>query len=486
MTDLGDFQPLQSGVPGLDALMGGGLPPLSFNIIGGAPGSGKTTCAQQMMFTLADENRRALYFTALGEPPIKMLRYHQRFSFFDVGRINKAIRFINLGSDVASGDFNQVLAWIVEEVQAFSPAYVFVDSFHSIIQRSMTKQDGFSTLQWFTQQLAMVMTGWHATTFLIGEYGPEQMQLNPIFTIADGILWFSQNVCRNSLLRKIQIIKMRGQKQISGLHTFTIDRSGLTIFPRMLPSWDMSYPPAQAEPGTMQRISTGIPAFDDMPGGGLPVGYTMLLVGPSGCAKTCLATEFLVDGASRGESVVIATFEKRLMQMPNVHLQNLIQRGMIHVLTMRSLDLSTDEVLHDLVRTLERTGATRLVFDSLSGFELALASEFRDDFRESLNRLLTALTAHGVSVLMTTELEDRFGEMQFSQYGDAFLVDAIVMQRYVEMEHQLKTIISVVKLRGSAHSRDLRLFCLTEKGIEISHKAIDHENVLGGRPRRST
>ena len=483
MSDITDFQMLPTGVPGLDALMGGGLPPLSFNIIGGAPGSGKTTCAQQIMFGLASRTQRALYFTALGEPPVKMLRYQQRFSFFDVGKINSAIRFVNLGADVNAGDFGKVLARIVDEVQTFGPKYVFIDSFRSIIQHSMTIPNGMSAVQLFAQQLAMVMTSWQATTFLIGEYGMEEMHINPIFTIADGILWFSQNICRNSVLRKIQIIKMRGQKQISGIHTFTIGADGLTIFPRILPT----HPPGQLQTGaspTALRLSMGIPVLDDLLGGGLPSGYSMLLVGPSGSGKTRLATEFAVAGARNGEAIVIATFEKRLGQTTNVHMQQLIADGKIHVLTMRSLDLSTDEVLHELGEILERTGATRLVFDSLSGFELALAPEFRDDFRESLYRLVTVMTDKGVTVLMTTEMEDRFSEMQFSPYGNAFLVDAIVMQRYIEMKRQLKTIITVVKLRGSIHSRDLRLFTITDAGIVISPEAIDYEGVLGGRPMK--
>src|ERR1700682_121296 len=87
---------LPTGVPGLDEILGGGLPEYSFNIIAGAPGSGKTTLAHQIMFANATPERPALYFTVLGEPAIKMLRYQQQYTFFDQAKLNKSIRFINL------------------------------------------------------------------------------------------------------------------------------------------------------------------------------------------------------------------------------------------------------------------------------------------------------------------------------------------------------------------------------------------------------
>ena len=83
---------LSTGVPGLDILLGGGLSEFSFNLIAGAPGSGKTTLAHQIMFALAGPQRRALFFTVLGEPPMKMLRYQQQYSFFDIDKIGDVIR----------------------------------------------------------------------------------------------------------------------------------------------------------------------------------------------------------------------------------------------------------------------------------------------------------------------------------------------------------------------------------------------------------
>src|SRR5450830_715356 len=123
-----------TGVPGLDTLLGGGLSEFSFNLIAGTPGSGKTTLAHQIMFALANPQRKALFFTVLGEPPLKMLRYQQQYSFFDIDKIDDSIRYINLAENLRTGDFSGVLERITKEVETFAPGLVFVDSFRSVIQ----------------------------------------------------------------------------------------------------------------------------------------------------------------------------------------------------------------------------------------------------------------------------------------------------------------------------------------------------------------
>ena len=133
---------LPTGVPGLDNLLGGGLPEFSFNLIAGTPGSGKTTLAHQIMFSLANPDNRALFFTVLGEPALKMLRYQQQFPFFDIDKVNESIRFVNLSADLLEGDFDRVLSRIADEVKAYAPSLVFVDSFRSVVQSAKHEGPG--------------------------------------------------------------------------------------------------------------------------------------------------------------------------------------------------------------------------------------------------------------------------------------------------------------------------------------------------------
>lgn len=474
-----NIQRLATGVPGLDELLGGGVPEFSFNLLAGTPGSGKTTMAHQIMFSLANPDRRALFFTVLGEPPLKMLRYQQQFPFFDVSKLNESIKFVNLASDLLEGDFTRVLERIDEEVQAFAPSLVFVDSFRSVVQSAKSMDAGANGLQHFVQQLGVQMTSWLATTFLIGEYLAPEAESSPVFTVADGIIWLSQLVHRDALVRKIQVVKMRGQAQSLGVHTFRISDNGLEIFPRAVLKANTA---AQLGQAGDRRLSLGIPALDEMMGGGLPAGYSLLIAGPSGSGKTVLATQFLAEGVRIGEPGVVAAFEKSSNQLMSHKLNALIAGGGVGVINTRTLDLSLDEILHDLIAMIVRMQAKRVVIDSVSGFEMALAPVFREDFRESLYRLVAALTDMGVTVLMTSEMEDRYTELRFSPYGNAFLVDAILMQRYIELQGKLRRVLSVVKVRGSAHSDDIVLYDINADGIAMGATLEQFQGILTGQP----
>jgi circadian clock protein KaiC len=472
---------LLTGVPGFDELMGGGVPEFSFNLIAGTPGSGKTTLAHQMMFSLANPDRRALFFTVLGEPPLKMLRYQQQFEFFDFDKLENSIKFVNLAADMVDGDFDRVIARIIDEVQEFGPSLVFVDSFRSVVQSAHSSDQGAADLQYFIQQLGMQMTSWQATTFLIGEYLLPEAEAGPIFTVADGILWLSQLVRGDSMVRKMQVVKMRGVSQKLGAHTFRIDNRGIEVFPRAVLQGSEATATVYA---ASERLSMGVADLDAMLGGGVPAGYSLLLVGPSGSGKTIMATEFLAEGVRNGEAGIIAAFEKSPNQLLSHKLNQLVRDGHVGVINTRTLDLSIDEILHDLVTMIRAKNAKRVVIDSLSGFELALSSIFRDDFRESLYRLVAVLTGMGVTVLMTAELEDRYNMLRFSSYGNAFLADAIIMQRYVELAGQFRRVISVIKVRGSAHSKDVRFFDIVDGNTAIGERLTNYSGVLSGQPVR--
>ncbi|MBD8613419.1 AAA family ATPase [Pseudomonas putida] len=472
---------LKTGVPGFDESLGGGLPEFSFNLIAGPPGCGKTTLAHQMMFALATPERPAIFFTVLGEPPLKMLRYQQQFDFFDESAVNTSIRYVNLADDTLAGDLDEVLRRIVSEVETHAPALVFVDSFRSVVLASETECNPNNNLPQFVQQLGMLMTTWQATTFLLGEYFNE-LDSNPIFTVADGLIWLRQSVQRNSMVRKMEIMKMRGQPTLPGLHTFRIAESGVTVFPPASVGTQQSDELFHGAPS--QRLSMGVTHLDDMLGGGLPQGYSLLIAGPSGSGKSLLAAAFLEEGARCGEKGVIAVFEQRPNHLRSLELTRLIKNDQVGVVDRRVPDLSIDEIVQQLFSEIQRLGATRVVIDSLSGFELAVAPAFREDFRESLSRMVSALSGTGVTVLMTSELEDRYSDLRFSPYGTAFLTDAIIVQRYIEVDSRLQRIMAVVKVRASAHSDELRMYRIDDNGVQIGGRVQGQEGLLGGRPTR--
>jgi circadian clock protein KaiC len=139
---------------------------------------------------------------------------------------------------------------------------------------------------------------------------------------------------------------------------------------------------------------------------------------------------FLAEGARIDETGVIAAFEQHPHKARGHVVAGLIDSGRIGVIDTRAATLSVDEIAMMLIAEIRRLQASRVVIDSLSGFEPALAPTFR----ESLARMMSALAS---------------------------------MQRYVEVESRLERVRAVVKVRASAHSNRLHLFHIDDDGIKI-------------------
>ena len=198
------------------------------------PGAGKTTLVQQILFANATKEHPALYFTVLGEPTVKMMRYQQQFSFFDPRKFRSAIRFVNLSKEAASGDLDALLARIVAEVPDVKPAFVAVDSFRTIGgQVGYADDQAMNELADFVQRLAQQLTSWEVTSFLLGEYSEEERR-HPVFTVADSILWLSEDVDRNSAVRKLRAVKVRGRaRRCRGCTRSASPATGMQVFPRI-------------------------------------------------------------------------------------------------------------------------------------------------------------------------------------------------------------------------------------------------------------
>ncbi len=474
---------LTTGVPGLDAVLRGGLPEFSFNLVAGGPGAGKTTLAQQIVFSNASVERPALYFTVLGEPTLKMIRYQQQYQFFRSDLVGSAVRFINLTEEVLDRDLGAVLKRIVDEVERATPSLVVVDSFRTLgLHSQEVRASEAMGLEQFVQRLAFHLTTWEVTSFLIGEYVDPELQ-NPIFTVADGIFWLSQASDRNSVVRKLQAVKVRGRASMPGLHTFRITAAGVQVFPR-IPEQQESRQPRRTE-----RLPTGVPGLDAMTGGGYPAGDAVLLIGPAGSGKTTFAAQFLADGLSRNEAGVAVVFEEypeaflARAKGLKIDLAAMIEQEKLALIYLRPLDLSVDETLDAILDAVRRSGATRVVIDSLSGFEVALAPTFREDFRESLYRLVGALTATGVTIVMTAETP-AFPATSTTLERVSFITDDLIVQRYVEIDGALRPVLSVVKMRGSQHSREYRTYEITVQGAAIGERLDEYDGITTGVAHR--
>jgi circadian clock protein KaiC len=266
-----------------------------------------------------------------------------------------------------------------------------------------------------------------------------------------------------------------------GLHTFRITDAGVQVFPRIPEQQLQRIPPAD------RRLSSGVPGLDELMGGGIPAGDALMIVGPTGSGKSTFAMQFASAALKRGESGVVVVFEEypeeyldRALKLGDF--DSYVQSDQLRIIYLRPLDLSVDETLAELTDAVAAIGAAFVVIDSVSGFEIALAPTYREDFRESFYRLVGALTASAVTVIMTAEVVQSETEARFTTDRVSFITDDVVMQRFVEIDGVLQTVLAVIKMRGSAHSRELRTYELTSSGAVVGKPLTGYHGIMSGAP----
>jgi circadian clock protein KaiC len=237
-------------------------------------------------------------------------------------------------------------------------------------------------------------------------------------------------------------------------------------------------------------ISTGIAGLDEMLGGGTFEGSSLIVAGPAGSGKTSIGLHLIAEGVRQGQHGVMAIFEetvpKYIQQAAGfgIDLETMIDKGQVELVYIRPLDLSVDETLYAIQSAVDRKNAKRVIIDSLTAMENALAPTFKQDYTESLYRLIGALTGNGITVLMTVETTTSYDELQFTPHAISFLTHDIIMLRYFESDGQLKTFVTVIKTRGRAHPRDLRAYEITGQGIVIGRTLNDLHGLITAIPRR--
>ena len=459
---LAKIRRIETGVRNLDAIFHGGVPRGSVTVVSGPPGTGKSTLCQQICFHNATPAHRAIYFGTLSEPTAKLLRYLAQFTFFDEEKVDKAIEFVDLGVILRTRGLTEAAALITEHLKRVKPALVIIDSFKVFGDLAASAED----LRKFDYEIAVKLMAWETTAFLVGEYGAQEYQTNPLFSIVDGMLLFSHREEYGEQQRFIQLLKMRGTAHSVDEYPFLISDNGVEIYaPRMTLQRT-----SQPEEREAHRLHVGITKLDTLLGPGIPRGSSLLVAGVAGTGKTLLLLEFIYRGALAGEKGIMFSFEEtrdRLLATAigmGWDLKREIDRGMIEIQFIPQPDVLVEMHLLMMQERVETLKARRVAIDSVSVF----LHRIKDPqvAREKVFQLATIVQNAEAVGFFATDVP--YGTTQISRFGvEETVVDGVILLSAMQEGSERRRYIEIYKLRNTRHLLGRHHFAIAHDGIQV-------------------
>jgi circadian clock protein KaiC len=462
---------LSTGAPGLDVVLGGGLPAGSLVIVAGPPGSGKTILAQQICFANATSDRRALYFTTWSEPHDKLIRHLESFAFFDADALGERIDFLHLADLMTSeaAGLHAVADEILRQSIASRPSVIVIDSskaLHDVIDPDALRSAVYD--------LASRVAHSDALLILVGEYSEEETRSQPEFAVADGILQLENEATGPVDRRWLRVRKLRGSQTSTGQHSVHITGNGLEVFPRL----ESAFP--KRVPTQTGRAAFGSERLDAAIGGGIPRGDSTLLVGPSGVGKTLLGLAFIAAGLERGEGCLHVSFQETETQVREKAEAvgwdwSSVTDEQLTIMEIPPVELDLDQVGALIRAELERREVKRVVVDSLA--ELSFAARDTERLPAYVWALAGFVRAFGGTSIFTNEIAALGGSGGLA--GLSFLFNNVFFLRYVEVQSELARGLSILKMRQSSHDKGLMRFTIDERGIAFGANLDDVSGMLG-------
>jgi circadian clock protein KaiC len=471
---------LGTGIEGLDDVLAGGLPAGRMYLVQGDPGMGKTTLAMQFLLEGAARGEKVLYIT-LSETR-EELDIVARSHGWDLGGVEiQDMSALEGGLELegrqtvyhhAEVELAELSAKLLDRIRAADPSRVVFDSLSELrlLAGDMFRfrRQVLGLKQFLAKRGCTVLILDDRTTGL----GDQHLQ-----SLAHGVLTLDRSHADfGPPRRRIMVHKLRGLRFREGYHDFTIATGGLVVYPRLVAA---EHRQVRGE----EVITSGLAGLDELTGGGLFRGSSVVLIGPAGVGKSTIAVQYVLSAAAQGRKSAVYLFDERVVNAPASstarRLAPAVDRGLVRLRQVDPAELSAGEFLHGVRDAVEKGGAEIVVIDALNGFLVGMPGE--KHLVLHLHELLTYLGQKGVTTFMLVAQHGMIGHTQ-TPVDVSFLADAVILFRFFEFKGAVRQAISVVKKRGGRHERTIRALRFENDSIAVGEPLHEFRGVLTGVP----
>jgi circadian clock protein KaiC len=472
----------KTGVPGLDEIIGGGIPKNRFFLVQGSPGVGKTTLALQFLLEGVKSGEKSLYI-CLSETREELFATSKShgwdidgFEILELSALQEQLEAESPNTlfHPSEVELNRTTDLIKAEIERVKPERIVFDSLSEmrlLAEHPLRYRRQMLILKHYFSRKGM-------TIMLLDDDSSTSADLQ-VQSIAHGVLELEQQVPNyGSERRRLKVVKLRGVKIRGGYHDFSILTGGIVVYPRLIAS---EYP----RNFESRVLSSGIPALDDLTGGGLTAGSSTLIMGPAGTGKSTLGAQFAVAATKRGERVLLYSFDEnqhvlldRLKQI-GLDMETYIQNGLLCHRQIDPAELSPGEMTHEIQKSVAKNPTAILILDSLNGYLNAMPDERHLGLH--LHELLTYLGRQGVATIMCAAQHGIIGD-ELTPADVTYLADAVMVLRYFEVGGAVKKAVAVIKKRGGHHENTIREFRITSSGLVVGEPLTQFHGVLRGVP----
>jgi circadian clock protein KaiC len=478
-------QKLPTGIPSFDVIAKGGLPRNRTTLVSGTAGSGKTVFAMQFLAAGIRDVGEAGVFVTFEESAADIRKNMQSFGWdLEKWEREKKLAFVDASPDpdvevIESGSFDlgALLARVQHAVKNVGAKRVSVDSlgavFSQFSDQSIVRRELF--------RIASALKGMGVTAVLTAErsndYGPVARFGVEEF-IADNVMILRNVLEGESRRRTIEILKFRGTDHQKGEVPFTIiPDGGLVVIP--LSAIQLRQKSSDV------RISSGSADLDEMCGGGFFRDSVILVSGATGTGKTLTVTEFLRGGAANGERCLLLAFEESREQLFRnaigwgVDFDRMERDGLLRVVCDYPEMTGLEDWLINIQTIIQDFKPKRVALDSLSAMERGGSIKA---FREFVIGITSFIKQQEITGLFTATTASLMGGSSITEQHISTLTDSIILLRYVEMFGEMKRGLTVLKMRGSPHEKEIREFIIDGTGMHLGRPFRNVTGILAGTP----